>query len=88
MFIEHCLTAPQELYLQEGLDWDPIRIPDNRGTVMLFTDLQPACLIDVSICFKMWGGGGMGYQNVLKGRGSGVPEYVEGGVGKWNTRMC
>ena len=55
---------------------------------MLFTDLQPACLIDVSICFKMWGGGGMGYQNVLKGRGSGVPEYVEGGVGKWNTRMC
>ena len=74
MFIEHCLTAPQELYLQEGLDWDPIRIPDNRGTVMLFTDLQPACLIDVSICFKMWGRGG-------------VLGCVEE-EGEWGTRIC
>ena len=46
-FIESALTAPQELYLQEGLDWDPIRIPDNRGTIGLFTELQPESLTEV-----------------------------------------
>ncbi|KAL5249050.1 hypothetical protein ACHWQZ_G018028 [Mnemiopsis leidyi] len=45
-FIESALTAPQELYLQEGLDWDPIRIPDNRGTIGLFTELQPESLTE------------------------------------------